>query len=183
MFKQSLTKSINCVHWKTNLLSGWGPSVAFNPRISASGVLCNIQNRITKHQYTPVVDHGWQGSQKNLNPMQLVLWAFRFTLAKQHLCMCIKLFCTFLWRHCMTTAWKCLISCIVEDVNTKKDFVFLFLNLITLFQYSPPEKIPSIWRIEQELNERNEVWSSAFSLFKWHFCSRRLRCCLSYLFT
>ena len=75
MLKQSLKKSINCIHWKTNLLSGWGPSVAFNPRISASGVLFNIQNRMTKHQYTPVVDHGWQGSQENLNSMQLVLWA------------------------------------------------------------------------------------------------------------
>ena len=28
-------------------------------------------------------------------------------------------------------------------------------------------------------NKRDEVWSSANSLFKWHFCSRRRPCCLS----
>ena len=42
----------------------------------------------------------------------------RFILAKQQLCTCITVFCTFLSRRCLTTAWKCLISHFVEDGNT-----------------------------------------------------------------
>ena len=34
----------------------------------------------------------------------------RFRLAKQQLCTCITIFCTFLSRRCTTTTWKCLIS-------------------------------------------------------------------------
>ena len=44
----------------------------------------------------------------------------RFRLTKQQLCTCITLFCTFLCRPCTTTTWKCLISCFVEDVNTRQ---------------------------------------------------------------
>ena len=39
----------------------------------------------------------------------------RFSLAKQQLCTCITLFCTFLCRRCTTTTWKCPISRFVED--------------------------------------------------------------------
>ena len=42
----------------------------------------------------------------------------RFILAKQQLCTCITVFCTFLSRRCLTTTWKCLISHFVEDGNT-----------------------------------------------------------------
>ena len=41
----------------------------------------------------------------------------RLGLAKQQLCTCITLFCTFLCRHCKTTTRKCLISRFMEDVN------------------------------------------------------------------
>ena len=41
----------------------------------------------------------------------------RFRLAKQQLCTCIALFCTFLNRLCTTTTWKCLISRSLEDGN------------------------------------------------------------------
>ena len=41
----------------------------------------------------------------------------RLRLAKQQLCTCITLFCTFLYRHCTTTTRKCLISRFMEDVN------------------------------------------------------------------
>ena len=53
----------------------------------------------------------------------------RFRLAKQQLCTCITLFCTFLCRYCMTTAWtECLFSGTVEpDVNTKNDIYFFKL--------------------------------------------------------
>ena len=53
----------------------------------------------------------------------------RFRLAKQQLCTCITLFCTFLCRHCTTTTWKCLISRLVEDVNTKQRLCFSFPEL------------------------------------------------------
>ena len=38
-------------------------------------------------------------------------------LAKQQLCTCISIICTFLCRHCKTTTRKCLISRFMEDVN------------------------------------------------------------------
>ena len=52
----------------------------------------------------------------------------RFRLAKQQLCACITLFCTFLCRRWTTTTWKCLISRFVEDVNSRRLF-FCFPEL------------------------------------------------------
>ena len=61
-------------------------------------------------------------------------------LAKQQLCTCITLFCTFLCRHSTTTAWKCLISRFMEDVNKLlRNFLqFLFLNLDMVLRNSTP---------------------------------------------
>ena len=50
----------------------------------------------------------------------------RFRLAKQQLCTCITLFCTFRSRHCTTTTWKCLISRFVEEVNSRQQLSFSF---------------------------------------------------------
>ena len=70
----------------------------------------------------------------------------RFIVAKQQLCTCIMLFCTFLCCHCMTTAWKCLISRFVKDRNTRQQLSFSFPEL----WYSPLEfnskKIANIWQ-------------------------------------
>ena len=67
----------------------------------------------------------------------------RFTLAKQQLCTCITLFCTFLCRRCTTTTWKCLISRFVEDRNTRQQFSFSFTEL----WYSPLEfNSKKIWQ-------------------------------------
>ena len=58
----------------------------------------------------------------------------RFRLAKQQLCTCIALFCTFVCRHCTRTTWKCLISRFVENVNTQdNNFIFLSLNFDAVF--------------------------------------------------
>ena len=46
----------------------------------------------------------------------------RFRLAKQQLCACITLFCTFLCRRCTTKTWKCLISRFFDDVNSRRLF-------------------------------------------------------------
>ena len=44
----------------------------------------------------------------------------RFRLAKQQLCTCITLFCTYLCRRYMTSTWKCLISGFVEEGNRRQ---------------------------------------------------------------
>ena len=53
----------------------------------------------------------------------------RFRLAKQQLFTCIALFCTFLFRHCMTSTWNCVISRFVEDGNTSQQLSFPFSKL------------------------------------------------------
>ena len=75
-----------------------------------------------------------------------------FRLAKQQLCTCIKHFCTFLCRRCTTTTWNCLISCLVEDVNTRR----LSFSLTELW-YSP-----------LEFNSRN----IRQHLTNWRHCTR-----------
>ena len=49
--------------------------------------------------------------------------------AKQQLCTCTTLFCIFLYRRCTTTTWKCLISCFVENVNTRQRLSSSFSEL------------------------------------------------------
>ena len=44
----------------------------------------------------------------------------RFRSAKQQLCTCVTPFCTFLSRRCTNTTLKYLISCFVEDGNTRQ---------------------------------------------------------------
>ena len=61
----------------------------------------------------------------------LVQMAYWFSWAKQQLCTCITLFCTFLYRHYSTKMWKCLISRFVENVNQDNGFLFLFLHIDT----------------------------------------------------
>ena len=56
----------------------------------------------------------------------------RFRLAKQQLCMCIMLFCTFLCRRCTNTMWTCISSCIVLEGTQDNNFLFLFLNFDTV---------------------------------------------------
>lgn len=51
-----------------------------------------------------------------------------FRLAKQRLCSC-TFFCTFLCCHCASTAWKCLISRFIEEVNNSRRNFLLLLNL------------------------------------------------------
>ena len=105
----------------------------------------------------------------------------RFRLAKQQLCTCITLFCTFPCRHCTTTTWNCLISRFVEDANTRQRFSFCFswTSLSPLKWNS--RKIRQHFSNRPKRNKCHEVWSSANSLFKWRFCNRRRRCGLSSL--
>ena len=80
---------------------------------------------------------------------------------------CASLFlCTFLCRHCMTMTSNCLISRFVEDVNRRQWLSFCFAEL----RYSLSEF--NSWKICQHFtqwtrrNKRDQVRSSANSLFK-----------------
>ena len=107
----------------------------------------------------------------------------RFRLAKQQLYACITLFCTFPSRHCLTTTWKCLISRIVEVVNTKQRLCFSFPELgYTFLEFNSRKKKNCQYLTNWTTwNKRDEVWSSATSHCYCRLRSRRLRCCLSSL--
>ena len=104
-----------------------------------------------------------------------------FRLAKQQLCTCVTLFCTFLCRQCTTTTWKCLILRFVEDVNTRQRLSFSFPELwCSLLEFNS-RKICQHLTKWTRWNKREKVWGSATSLFKWRIRCRRRRCCLSSL--
>ena len=90
--------------------------------------------------------------------------ALGFRLAKQQLCTCITLFCTFLCRCCTTTTWNRLVSRFMEDVNTRQQFPFSFCDL----RYSPleltPEKFPNVWQIKW-----NDIRLMKFEKARVHF--------------
>ena len=96
-----------------------------------------------------------------------------FRSARQQLCTCITLFCTFLCRRCTSTTWKYLNSRFVEDGNTRQQLSFYFPEL----WYSPSPSQFNSKGICQHLtnwtrqNKRDEVWSSAN--FKSRFRSSR----------
>jgi len=75
----------------------------------------------------------------------------RFRLAKQQLCTCITLFCTFLSRRCTTATWNFLISRVLfmEQVNTTPKISFPFCKL----RYLPFGFNPEISPIFYKLNE------------------------------
>ena len=73
---------------------------------------------------------------------------YRLRLAKQQLCTCIMLFCTFLCRRC--TTWKCIISRPVDDLNTKQALSFPFLNFDTVPLNLTQEIFVNTWRTEQD---------------------------------
>ena len=87
-----------------------------------------------------------------------------FRPAKQQLCTCITLFCTFLCRRCTTTTWNCLISRFVEDWNKRQLLSFLFLNFDAL---SPLEfNFKKVWRIK-----RDGISAIKFEAAQIHFLS------------
>ena len=88
----------------------------------------------------------------------------RFRLAKQQLCACITLFCTFLCPHSTTETWKDLISRLVDDVNTRKLLSFSFTELrYSLLEFNS-SKICQHLTNWTRWNNRDKVWSSASSV-------------------
>ena len=63
----------------------------------------------------------------------------RFYYAKQQLCTCITLFCTFLYRPCTTTTWKCN-SKFYGGRKQATTNLFFSLNLSAVLKKSTPGK-------------------------------------------
>ena len=81
-----------------------------------------------------------------------------FMQAKQQLCTCDALFCTFLGRRCTTTKWHFLTSSVGWEQST---------TLKTVLSDSTPENFANIWQIKW--NWIDEVSNSTNSLVKWSF--------------
>ena len=94
-----------------------------------------------------------------------------------------RLFVHFFARRCTTTMWQCLISRFVEHVNTRQRLSLSFPELSCRLLEFNSRKICQHLKNWTSWNKHNKVWSSATSLFKWRFRSRRRRrrCCLSFL--
>ena len=88
-------------------------------------------------------------------------------------------FCTFLCRRCTTTTWKCLISRLVEDVNTRQRLSFSFPKLwYSLLKFKSRKNCQHLTKWTSR-NKCDKVWSSANSPFKWRFRCRWRRCYLN----
>ena len=84
---------------------------------------------------------------------------------------------------CTATTWKCPISCLVDDMNTRQRLSSSFLELwYSLLEFNSRNICQHLtnWT---SWNKRDKVWSSANSLYKWRFRSNRHLCCLSSLAT
>ena len=69
----------------------------------------------------------------------------------------------------------------VEDGNTRQQFSFSLTELWYSSLELNSEKLCQHLTNWTTWNKRDKVWSSANSLFKWRFGSRRHRCCLKSL--
>ena len=83
--------------------------------------------------------------------------------------------CTFFFRHCTTTTWKCLISRFMEDVN-KRRRIFLSLSRLECCpqEINSREFLPHVTS-SVNWNKREKVWENASSFQKWRFRCRRRR--------
>ena len=106
----------------------------------------------------------------------------RFRQAKQQLCTCITLFCTFLCHRCTTTTWNCLISRFVGDGNKRQQLSFSLPELrCSPLQFNSKQICQHLTHYTR-WNKRDKVWGSPNSLFKWRFPSRRRRRCVNSLY-
>ena len=67
----------------------------------------------------------------------------RFRQAKQQLCTCITLSCTFLCRRCTTTTWNGLSWHFVEDGKKRQLSFFFFWTLMQSFRIQFKKKLPT----------------------------------------
>ena len=89
-----------------------------------------------------------------------------FRLAKQHLCTCITLFCTFPRRHCTTTMWKCLNFTFCREREHKTTTFFFFSWTSIQYFRIQLQKTANIWQIE-----RDGISAIKFEVARLHFVS------------
>ena len=109
-----------------------------------------------------------------------------FTLAGLH-------FCTFLYRPCTTTTWKCLTARFMEDVNKRRRISFSLYKLECGPQEINPREIRLHLQFSANWNKRDSVWKTGIH-FKsdvftavavvdakapWFFCKVTYRWCCS----
>ena len=104
----------------------------------------------------------------------------RIRQAKQQLCTCITLFCTFLCRRCTTSTYvKVPNFTFFRGRENEQPVSWPFLFSWTSIQsFRIQLQKYSFWT---RWNKRDKVWSSANSLFRWRIRVRRGRCWLSSL--
>ena len=88
----------------------------------------------------------------------------RFRQAKQLLCTCITLFCTFLCRCCTTTTWNCLISRFVEDGNKFQQLSFSFPELwCSPLEFNSEKHLPTFDELNKMENARLSLRQRKFT--------------------
>ena len=130
---------------------------------AASKISCSLQSRLSFFFSKEVATQRYTGSpplswnhyrelkQRRRRRQRERQKSNSFRLAKQQLCTCITLFCTFLCSHCTTTTWKCLISRFVKDVDTRQWLSFSFPELWKMFwRIQIWEKLPTFDESEVE---------------------------------
>ena len=121
--------SIPNQHWKTDLRHSKTMKRKWKEKINAWDAQKNSGgNWSWRHSFTRSLLGCLSNNDGDVNENGIKL-SNRFRLAKQQLCTCITLFCTFLCRHCTTTTWKCLIERFVEDVYTRQRLSSSFSEL------------------------------------------------------
>ena len=86
--------------------------------------------------------------------------------AKQQLCTCSTLFCTFLNCHCMIMTWKSLISRVssfMEDINKRGRFFLSLSKLECDSQEISPREIRLHFTFSAKWKKPDKVWKSASS--------------------
>ena len=87
--------------------------------------LCSVHSCSSLRPNSLIREFTQRRRRRHLEPQK----SNRFRQAKQQLCTCITLFCTFLCRRCTTTTWNCLIWRFVEDGSKRQQLSFSFPKL------------------------------------------------------
>ena len=86
--------------------------------------------------------------------------------AEQQLCTCITLFCTFLYRPCTNTTWKCLIASFMEDANKRRRISFSLSRLQCGPQEINSREIRLHFPFSANWNKRDKDWKKKGIHFK-----------------
>ena len=170
--------SIPDQHWKTDLRHSKTMKRKWKEKINAWDAQKNSGgNWSWRHSFTRSLLARLSNDDGDVNENGIKL-SNRFRLAKQQLCTCITLFCTFLCRHCMTTTCKCLINFLWRTCTQTRQWLSSSFSELrySLLEFNSRKNCQHLTNRTRK-NKRDKVWSSVTSFFKWRFRSRRHRCC------